>query len=197
MSTRHTPPESAPLPAKKPRGGLVGLVRKLLFGHVRLARDGGALRLSLEERRAAPVVAAPEPTAATAGPPTDAGAVVQRAALKTLLDARPDSRHALPHLRYLESALGRQGAQAIVATPAPVLQKIMVQLDGLNTMAHPALLQLQQQISNELDRRGAHPAERTLPFDVSPSDYRAGDKLQVGEAHLSDFLRESDRVGAS
>ncbi len=152
-------PSSRPPRSSKPRGGLVGFVRKLLFGHLRLVRTDGRWRLLLQDRDA-PAAAqdAPPTLAPVSAPPTDAEAAAQRLALKALLDANPDTRHALPHLRYLESALARQGARAIPETPAHVLKKILLQLDGLNDISHPALLQLQERVSIALERE-TEPAE--------------------------------------
>lgn len=155
------PPSSRPTRLSKPRGGLVGLVRKLLFGHLRLTRLEGRWRLVLEDRDAPGAVDAAPPTLAPVNaPPTDAEAAAQRAALKALLDVNRDTRHALPHLRYLESALARQGARAIPETPAHVLKKILLQLDGLNDIAHPALLQLQERVSIQLERETERKTER-------------------------------------
>lgn len=162
-------PSSRPSRSSKPRGGLVALVHKLLFGHLRLAREDGRWRLRLEDRAPVkPAEAAPPTLLPVNTPPTEAEAAAQRAALKALLDANPDARHALPHLRYLESALARQGARAIPETPAHVLKKIMLQLDGLNDISHPALLQLQERVSIALERAPEREPEREPERAATP-----------------------------
>lgn len=168
------------------------LLRKLLFGHLRIQRRDGALHLSLQERPALPGTApAPaEPAEAT----DDASAVAT--VLRSRLQAHPDARKALPHLRYLSHALAHPGWAALHDVPEPALKKMLAQLDVL-LPPDPLLVELETKLAAELRQREKARAEQTLPFGLGPSDYRPGDKLQVGEAALSDFLREAGHPQAA
>ena len=163
------------------------LLRKLLFGHLRLQRRDGALHLSLQERRMAP-----EATSVAPAPvPHDTAAIA--ALLRARLQVHPDARKALPHLRYLSHVLAHQGWAALRDIPGPALQKMLVQVDVL-LPPDPLLVELETKLAAELRDREKARAEQTLPFGLGPSDYRPGDKLQVGEAALSDFMREAGQA---
>ena len=148
------------------------LLRKLLFGHLRIQRR-----------------TAPEATSAAPAPVVDDTAAIA-ALLRARLQVHPDARKALPHLRYLSHALAHQGWAALRDVPGPALKKMIAQVDVL-LPPDPLLVELERKLAAELREREKVRAEQTLPFGLGPSDYRPGDKLQVGEAALSDFMREA------
>lgn len=160
------------------------LLRKLLFGHVQLERCEGSLRVSLQERGTA---AAPTPSEPA---PSEAEALAET--LRSRLAEDPQARRAFPHLRVLTHALRRQGWAALGDVPEPALNKMLAQLDVL-LGSDPRLQELQQRLLAERHEREAVQVPPTLPFGLGPSDYLPGDKLEVREAALSDFLREAGK----
>ena len=80
------------------------------------------------------------------------------ALLRARLQAHPDARKALPHLRYLSHALPRLGWATLRDVPEPALKKMLAQLDVL-LPPDPLLVELETKLAAELRQREKARAE--------------------------------------
>lgn len=156
----------------------------LVFGHITLRREGGAVRVTLAPKTV-PGTAVPAPA-----PAADEFAL-ERAALARLLDANPLSRKVFKHLRFLEVELADPQKRTLTQMPVSVLEKALQQLDtAVLEWTDPALVSLRTRLGAETAARGSVPPQPPVSTIVgSPlSDFRAPEKLQVCEASLSSFF---------
>jgi hypothetical protein len=99
---------------------------------VALKRDEAGLRLTLEDRSAAPAQRLPSAT--------ELAAERQRRELKVMLvqladtlDEMPETRETLRHLVFVEHALHKKGLRALKKVPLEVLIRALEQFEGLVT----------------------------------------------------------------
>jgi hypothetical protein len=93
-------------------------------------RDGGAVKLVLEERpRSAPLR---EPSRAEIVDRKEREELAQiRAELAALLNELPETRQTMRHLVFVEQALAKKGLRALHKVPLDLLQRALEQLEGL------------------------------------------------------------------
>lgn len=119
----------------------VGHAFKAFFSHdLALKRaDGGAVHVVLKERPAAPVPR-------RKGPPSreelsrqreQQELTLMRTQLAELLAELPETRETMRHLVFVEQALEKKGLKALQKLPLDVLQRALVQLEGLVTNWSP------------------------------------------------------------
>lgn len=106
---------------------------------------------------------------------------LMRAQLAALLDELPETRQAMRHLVFVDSALARKGLRALHQVPLDVLQRALEQLEGLVTNWSPVgLAGLRSKMAVAIiDREHMDPdaeadAYRTAAvFDATPPPVRA------------------------
>ena len=166
-------------------------MRAVLFGHLRLKRKGRAVRVAFAET----ILLAPptRPAGDSAAPPIFTEAEnAMRAALARALDARPQLRHVLRQLAYVENCVARRGWASLDSVAVDVVERAYRQLGVLcsGPKSHD-LLPLETHLAALLVRRGVRDH---LLNDLTPQEFLANAKPSVYDARLSDFLRVADKT---
>lgn len=174
-------------------GSSVRSAWRALTGQLTLRREGGKLRVAVDDKPAAKS-AAPRATPAAAAPQTEDQRMT--AALAAVLDPHPRSRKVFRHLAVIEVTLRKQGAEGVKQLPPAVVATALSQLQGLvDDWSGPGLTALRRMLSVEaLESTQPNPALRAS--EVRPSGFNAASRLQVTDISVSEFNRVAG-VGAS
>jgi hypothetical protein len=123
-----------------------------------------------------------------AAPHNDERALQMHAALRTALDAAPNSRKVFRHLATVEHYLWRKGTLFLHDLSLPALQRIVEQLDGVaNPPLAPGLDALREWLVDTIAARDR--LERNNELLQPRSSFFVDHRMEVREASLSDFDR--------
>jgi hypothetical protein len=123
-----------------------------------------------------------------AAPHNDERALQMHAALRTALDAAPNSRKVLRHLATVEHYLWRKGTLFLHDLSLPALQRIVEQLDGVaNAPLAPGMAALREWLVDTIAARERLQRQNEL---LQPrSSFFVDHRMEVREASVSDFDR--------
>lgn len=171
--------------------GPMSLLRRMLFGHVRVKSRDGALQMTWGETLLGPAQEAARPSPATAQYPANDERARVLPELAILLNANPTTRKVLRHLVFLESAFARKGYGCLDDIPVKTLRRAHEQLEMLaSSWSSRDLEALALRMAAALVRRGGGDPSLLDQLDTSPSVAR----VEVQEGRLSDFFILADEV---
>jgi hypothetical protein len=173
-------------------------IRRLLFGQIRLKRQGGSLRLTLADNPGEPAPASPSAPTAPPAVPDDASVAGQCAQLKRVLDADQRSRKVFRQLHLVELTLIKDGEVGLRHLPEPVISSALMQLESLvSDWSSASLMALRTRLVSE-KLAAADAKAHWKASEVHPSDFNVASRMQVLEASESEFLRaEATLTGVS
>jgi hypothetical protein len=193
MATKPSTPPSATLTSVVDKLPL--LLRKLMFGHLRIKRADKGVKLTFGETMLAPSNARPAPHTHHSTRPgvqgmdgeghADAPARM-RAELAQVLDARANNRQALAHLALLDKHLHKSGLAVFDRMPAKLLAKAHEQLLLVSTVHEDVTRgDLMSALSQALSRR----KDEEIGANNNQRDPVHGRGVLVQDGRLSDFLQ--------
>lgn len=193
-----TLPPSRPAPRRTGVGGLLTLVRLLVFGQFRLRRRGRGLQgvhvvfgetvLAPRDEPADTSASGPGVSGVTLSPPE----LAVHQDLSAVVQALGDRRHALRYLGFLEQHIGRGGLAGLSALPVEVLARCFDQV-ALVAAEHDGkgLVELRARLSRLLLDKG-HQDHLLADEHATPSDFLRHAQPVVTEGRISEFLTAAD-----
>lgn len=150
------------------------IVDALFRQHLALRRDAHGVRVVLSERGMGGSTKRPSPAEVAAA--KDRQAVeLMRTQLSALLDERPETRHAMRHLAFVEQALGKKGLRALDRLPLELMRHALDQFEGLVTNWSPVgLAGLRAKMAVAIISR------ESMDPDAGPDSYRTSALLETG-----------------
>ena len=153
---------------------LRSIVDAVFRHHLALRRDAQGVRVVLHDR-------AKDGGEPRLGPAEQAAAnerkavALMRSQLSAVLDERPDTRHTMRHLAFVEQALGKKGLRALDKLPLDLMRHALDQFEGLVTNWSPeGLAGLRAKMAVAVIRREA------MDSDAGPDSYRTSALLDDG-----------------
>jgi hypothetical protein len=188
MKHQSTRRRSRHVPAPK-TSSLGAYIYRYLFGHLRLKRRDGALKVTWGETvfmaLTAPLASRPAATVAAPAPADAASRVLSELAI--LLNANAENRRVLKHLVYVETALAKKGYAVLDELPVKLLKRAHGQLTALaSAWASRDLETLAGRMVSAIERRNGIDVDAKLRAELSAGDRET--PVTIAEGRLSDFF---------